>query len=238
MSEIGMVPLRVTARMAEPVVYFGDGMTFDGILAAAWMRDLPYALTSRWPTASRSEPWLGDLKLPLARWAVPYQGPCEDRLRDDAGNVWGWRASDVQADWSLLGRVEVRKRAAIDEHKRWGEGYEVNVSAGRYKAHDLKLPSRFASELRWFAVGRPGPIQRVLSAHMTAVGRKRGHGNGRVLEWVVEEWPHDWSVVRDGELMRPMPQGFAKGPLARRGIRAPYWHPSREIVCVLPRSGG
>ena len=49
-------PLHIVAKMAEPVVYYGDGMTFDGILAAAWMRDLPYAVTSKWPTASRSEP--------------------------------------------------------------------------------------------------------------------------------------------------------------------------------------
>jgi CRISPR type IV-associated protein Csf3 len=230
-----MRPLHIVARMAEPVVYFGDGLTFDGILAAAWMRDLPYALTSQWPTASRSEPWLRDLELPLASWAVPFAGDCEPRLRDTAGNVWGWRASSVFADWKVMGRMEVRKRAPLDEHKRWGSGYEVNTSAGRFKAHDLKLPSRFATELHWFAFGRPGPIQRVLTQHITAVGRKRGHGNGRVLSWTVEDWHEDWSVFVGDSLSRPMPQGFANGAaIARAGIRPPYWHPSRQVVCALP----
>lgn len=228
-------PLHIVARMAEPVVYFGDGMTFDGILAAAWMRDLPYELTSKWPTASKDEPWLRDLELPLAKWATAYAGKCEPRLRDAEGKVWGWHASSVFADWSISTRVEVRKRAPLDEMKRWSDASDVNISAGRYKAHDLKLPARFASELHWFAVGRPKPILRVLTNHITAIGRKVGHGNGRVLEWRVDDWHEDWSVRIGDTLSRPMPAGFARGPLARRGLRAPYWHPSRMIDCVIPR---
>lgn len=230
-----MRPLRITARMAEPVVYIGDGMAFDGILAAAWMRDLPYELTSKWPTASRDEPWLRDLELPLAKWQTPYDGDCESRLRDPmTGSVWGWRASSVFADWSVSTRVEVRKRPPLHEMKDWSDAVDVNISAGRFKAHDLKLPARFASVLTWFAVGRPKPVLRVLRNHITALGRKVGHGNGRVLEWQVEDWHDDWSVQVGETLSRPMPRGFAPGPVARRGVRAPYWHPSRQLDCVVP----
>lgn len=227
-------PLHIVAKMAEPVVYYGDGMTFDGILAAAWMRDLPYTVTSKWPTASRSEPWLRDLELPLARWSAPYAGACHPNLRDEAGNVWGWCASSVFADWRIHGRAEVRKRVPMDEHKRWGSGYEVNVSAGRYKAHDLKLPARFARELHWFALGKPGPVERVLRKHITSLGRKVCQGHGVVLEWVVEPWHEDWSVRCGDTLTRPMPAGFGRGHRAMRGIRAPYWHPSRMVECVTP----
>jgi|GEM_PF-2358674 len=240
MPESVMRPIHIIAKMAEPIVYYGDGLTFDGILAAALMRDLPYAVTSKWPTATRDEPWLRDLTLPLARWSVPFAGACDPNLRDPDGKLWGWHASSVFADWRIHGRTEVRKRVPSDEHKRWGDGYEVNVSAGRFKAHDLKLPSRFATELHWFANGRPAPILRLLTKHITSLGRKTGMGNGRVLTWHVEDWHEDWSIRCGSLLSRPMPRGYELGAglsdahISRRGIRAPYWHPSRLIECIVP----
>jgi CRISPR type IV-associated protein Csf3 len=230
-----MRPLRIWCDLAEPVVYFGDGMCFDGLLAAAWFRDLPYAVTSPWPTATRAEPWVKDLDLPLAKWSVPFAGACDPRLRDESGRVWGWCASAVHADWSISTTVEVRKRTAFDDMARWSRAPDVDVSAGRFKAHDLRLPARVARRLEWYAVGDPAQIQRVLTEHITAVGRKVGHGNGRVLRWRVDDWAHDWSVTRNGRLSRPMPEGYVRGPVQRRGVRALYWHPSRQIACVVPR---
>lgn len=229
-----MKPLRIVAHLAEPIVYLGDGMTLDGILAAAVMRDLPYAVTSRWPTATRDEPWLRDLELPLARWAVAFRGDCNPLLRDDEGRLWGWRCSSVHADWLLHGRTEVRKRSVSDELKRWSASTSVNSSAGRFKSHDLKLPSRFAARLTWFAVGNRSKIERLLSRHIQFLGRKVGQGNGRVLRWEVDEWSYDWSVERDGKITRPMPRDYEPGVVRMRGIRAPYWHPSRLVECVIP----
>lgn len=229
-----MKPLRVWCDLAEPVIYYGDGMAFDGILTAAVMRDLPYAVTSKWPTATRDEPWVRDLDLPLAKWAVRHERPCEPRLRDDRGNVWGWHASAVHAVWHAMTTVEVRKRAPVDELKRWSDASDINISAGRFKAHDLKLPARLASRLEWYVIGDERKITKLLTEHITAVGRKVCQGNGRVLRWRVEEWPHDWSVLRNGRLTRAMPAGFMRGPIGRRAIRAPSWHPSRLVECVLP----
>jgi CRISPR type IV-associated protein Csf3 len=235
--KLDLRPLRISCDLAEPVVYFGDGMCFDGILAAAWMRDLSYGITSRWPTATRDEPWVRDLDLPLARWSVPYDGACDPRLRDDTGRVWGWCASSVHAEWVAHTRTEVRKRVAFDEMTRWSSASDVDVSAGRFKAHDLKLPSRLARRLEWYALGDARHILRVLEDHITAVGRKVGQGNGRVLRWRVEDAAADWSVTRDGRLTRPMPVGYARGMVQTRGVRPLYWHPSRQIECVVPREG-
>jgi len=229
-----MVPMRVRCVLAEPVAYLGDGMCLDGILAAAWFRDLPYELTSTWPSATRDDPWVRDLELPLARWATPYAGQCDPRLRDDVGRVWGWCASAVHADWQLYTRTEVRRRTPADEMTRWSDAGDVDISAGRYKASDLRIPARMASSLEWYALGHLSEVRRVLTEHITAVGRKVGMGNGRVLSWHVDPWPHDWSVMRNGRLTRPMPRGYAQGKLEVRGIRPLYWHPSRRIECVVP----
>lgn len=230
-----MTPLRVWCDLAEPIVYSGDGLPLDGILAAAVMRDLPYAVTSKWPTATRDEPWLLDLDLPLAKWEVPYAEPCHPRLRNARGLVWGWSASYAHADWIAHTSVEVRKRVAIDDMVRWSAAPDVDVAAGRFKAHDLRLAARIARRLEWYAVGDEREIERLLREHITAVGRKVGHGNGRVLRWRVEQWAEDWSVLRHGRLTRAMPAGFVRGMHAvRRGVRPVYWHPSRQIVCNVP----
>jgi len=231
---VKLEPLRIWCDLGEPVVYSGDGMCFDGILAAAWFRSLPYAVTSPMPSASRDVPWVDDMDLPLARWSVPYAGGCDPRLRDETGRVWGWCASAVHAEWSIHTRVEVRKRTPVDEAQRWSSAGDIDVSAGRYKSYDLKLPARLARRLEWYAMGDGDKIQRVLEEHVTAVGRKVGHGNGRVLRWRVESWRHDWSVMRGGRLTRPMPAGYMRGPVQVRGVRALYWHPSRQIQCVVP----
>lgn len=229
-----MVPMRVRCELLDPVVYQGDGMCLDGILSAAWFRDLPYELTSRWPSASRSDDWVRDLELPLARWAVPYAGQCDPRLRDEQGRVWGWCASAVHADWRLYTRAEVRRRVATDEMTRWTDAADVDIAAGRYKASDLRLPARMATHLEWYALGHVAEVRRVLDAHITAVGRKVGHGHGRVSRWVVERMDQDWSVTRHGRLTRPMPRGYMPGQVQSRGIRPLYWHPSRYISCVVP----
>jgi CRISPR type IV-associated protein Csf3 len=229
----GFEPLRVIATMAEPIVYGGDGMCLDGIIAAAWFRDLPYGLTSRWPSATRDEPWVRDLELPLAQWSIAYDGPCDPRLRDDQGRVWGWSASAVHAEW-VHARHEVRKRVAVDEMARWSGAGDVDVSSGRFKAHDLRLGARLARHLEWYCLGVRSEIERVLTAHITALGRKVGQGMGRVLGWQVTPWHADWSVMREGRVTRPMPQGFARGRVEPRGIRPLYWHHSRVIACVVP----
>lgn len=226
-------PLRIVAEMAEPIVYAGDGMCLDGIIAAAWFRDLPYELTSRWPSATRDEPWVRDLELPLAKWSTPYGGACDPRLRDEAGRLWGWCASAVHAEWVHV-RHEVRKRTARDEMARWSSAGDVDERAGRYKASDLRLTARVARSLEWYALGVRVDIERVLKGHITALGRKVGMGMGAVKRWHILPWSDDWSVTRAGRLVRPMPVGYTRGRVDVRGVRPLYWHPSRRVECVVP----
>lgn len=226
--------LRIWCDLGDPVVYSGDGICFDGILSAAWMRDLPYELTSKWPTVTRDMSYHPDLRLPLAKWSCAFHGACEPRLRNEEGRVWGWCASAVHAEWVLHTSVPVRKRTPLDECVEWSAEPVLSSSAGRFKGADLALPARVTRRLEWYVVGDAYKIERVLNAHVSAVGGKRGQGNGAVLRWRVEDWPHDWSIMRDTHLTRPMPQGYAKGRIAVRGIRPLYWHPSRQIACVVP----
>lgn len=232
MSEADRVPIRVTAYMAEPVVYMGDGMHLDGILAAASFRELPGGMRASMPSADDTD-WPADMPQPLSKWRVRYDGRCDPRLRDERGMVWGWCASMVHADWQIQTAVEVRKRTAAEQMQRYTDSSDVNLSAGRFKPADLTLPARIAHKLVWFARGKPDEVRKMLGL-VTSIGRKRGHGNGSVMRWEVDSMAEDWSVMRGGKITRAMPEGYAEGRRRVAGIRPVYWHRSRQIACVLP----
>lgn len=233
MSEADRVPIRVTAYMAEPVVYMGDGMPLDSILAAAAFRRLPGGLRAEMPTADDVD-WPADMTMPLAKWRVPFDGRCDQRLRDERGFVWGWCASAVHADWQIHTRVEVRKRTAVEQMQRYTTAGDVELGSGRFKPADLTLPARFARKLVWFARGKPEPVRQLLTRYITSLGRKRGQGNGVVERWEVEEMAEDWSTMRGDKVTRPMPDGYALGRKRVAGIRPLYWHRSRQMACVVP----
>lgn len=230
-----MKPLRIVAKMAEPVVYWGDGIHLDGILAAAAYRDLPGSVRDGLPSIQSA--WAEDFDLPLARWACAANLPptTDPRLLDSEGRLWGWRASAVHAVWLLEGGHEVRKKPAIDEMVLWGRDNSVLVAGGPYKAKNNTYPARQAGELVWWVVGDRAEVLRLLRCHITHIGKFANHGAGRVLEWSVEPAAEDRSVEHAGLLRRNMPAAWSgRGVHTVGGIRAPYHHLSRRVDIRSP----
>lgn len=232
-------PVRVRAKMAEPLVYYGDGLHLDGLMAwAAWQR----ARESKRCRAEIGplppiEPVPVDYGLPLAVWTQEGHADVHPSLRNASGDVWGWCCSAVQAQWAMHGTLAIRKKPAVDSMIQHSKDAVVQSSAGRFKAHDLKLPTRMASVLEWWCLGCEMEI-RELVCRVTHIGRKKGLGNGRVLEWEVGPMPDDWSLERDEQTTRVMPAFPDETPEIRAAIRAPYWHQTRMAPAMRPEVGG
>lgn len=217
-----MTPLRIIAALSEPVVYSGDGLHLDGPLAYAAFRELPQADRDALPPLDGPE--AADFDLPLDRW--------------ECGGAWGWRASAAHADWQHSGSHAVRRYTALGAMTRYTSDEVVNTSSGRLKPESKTYPTHTARTLTWYAVGDRGEVQRLLDMHVPNIGRLSRHGMGRVTEWRVECWPHDWSCERDGALTRRMPHAYRPDEIPGRGsIRAPYHHISRVVACVEPVGG-
>lgn len=215
------VPLRITARMGEPVVTYGDGLHLDGILSYGAMLADPETAAS---LPHISGPTAHDWPLPLARWIV--------------GDEWGWCASAAHADWLVRSKAEVRKRTPTAEMTRLTRDRTVNVASGPFKPQDKAFPTLMALEVEWYALGAADGVRRLLDL-VTHVGKLSAHGYGRVLEWEVAEAAEDWSIERDGELTRRMPAALRPHAApGRGGLRAPYHHRSRMGACVEPDFGG
>lgn len=230
--------------MLEPIVYSGDGLHLDGILAAAAFRALDERTRRRMPPLTSDFPV--DVKLPLARWVVDVGdewGGNQRLLHKHKGGgqkrqttlLWGWCASAVQATWLQHGQIEMRKKPDLDAIRRYTSATSANISSGALKAYDLAFPTSFARELTWYALGDRNAVSALLR-NIVAIGGKRGTGSGTVERWSVEVIDGDRSIINDGRLMRRMPvQSGLPGQRGRMAIRPPYHHHSRIVDSVDPR---
>lgn len=225
-------PLEVVATLSEPLVYFDDGLHLDGILG--WAAVQQYK-EERGRGVGHCKPgWLGDLDLPLARWAVPAPRPQRYHswmMTRDHEHVWGWCASGVLGlERTAVGRVEIRKRPETTEMARWTEASKHQLGTGPLKAYDLSLPALTVRELRWSALGDPSGVRELLE-RVTHVGKKCALGMGKVAEWSVREAADDWSIAREGKLTRRMPDPTGKSGLVA-AVRAPYQDPNRRMPAL------
>lgn len=226
-------PMRVTAHMGEPVVYYGDGLHFDGVLAygayQAWLTS-----HDRYELPPIGSEWAIDFALPLAKWAVqsPVAPNTDPRLLTPEGHVWGWCSSMAQADWVAEGIHALRKYPAYRHFRRYTAAKSHHPGLGPMKAKDLPLPTRLAYEIHWYALGDPDETTHLLT-HVSHIGKLTHHGMGRVLRWEIEQMGADRSIDYDGRLMRRMPWGYAQDrPGVVGAIRAPYHHFSRCVLSV------
>lgn len=157
----------------------------------------------------------------------------------ESGREWYYRCSFAQ--WS----------AYIDGTDHWAKRYDngmsdyvdfsgrgtVDIAAGRYKAYHHPVFYRSALYLRWYCVGDMDKIAELLSV-TTHIGKKTAQGWGRVREWKIRLMQNDYSIVRNGSLMRAVPKkdvphGISYN-MANYGIRPSYWKKSNQFLVAMP----
>lgn len=232
----GLTPMRITARLTEPIVYQSDGMHIDGPLAYAAFCALDE--DARYAIPPMHLDWAEDMAVPLARWtAAPMDGEVLDpRLLID-GMIWGWCASSEEVEWLAHGAAEVRKKPVLDEMRRYSDAKSAMVAGGPMKGYNLTYPTTFARSVSWSAIGDIDRVKYLLTRHVPALGKKRGHGWGTVAAWdVVEDSAAASSVFhRDGIAARSLPRSCGlRGRAALGSIRPPYHHRSRRVLSVEP----
>jgi len=237
-----MVPLRIRAHLASGIAQAAPwGIALDGLLAAELWADIK---TTR---RSNGHPTPGllevddpeDLPLPLARCCRPESG------------LWHWAATCAYPEgkpqhlppdvrhWT--GRLDHRGV----EQLTTGLPAVVSDRQGRYRARLMPLLVTPCAAVVWTAIGDPDRVQQILGG-ITAIGKKRSHGEGHVLAWEVTPAPEldPWRAAHlhpDRTLGRPTPAhcltghaGVTDGGRGTAGLRPPYMHPARQHTLHLP----
>lgn len=152
---------------------------------------------------------------------------------------WYYRASWAQWGPCVEGRSHWNKR--FDVKYSWlakmGRKSKIVTKAGEYKQYHMPVFYRSALWVEWYLVADKSEMEHLLCT-VTHLGKKRSQGWGRVSRWQIDEWTEDWSVWRDGQLMRGIPAEDVSrdGPLDFKiyGIRPSYWKDNNQMPLVMP----
>lgn len=245
-----LTPFTVTARLQQGVVLDAlFGTALDGLLASV-VRDRAKAeaaaQTGTVVTGSLLDGGLHETA--PASVALPL-----GRCGDDGAEDWHWLCTTAHpVGWNgdrFAGDTDVhyqhsRIRERVLEHVSDRIPASLPPASGRYRLRRMPVVSTPATALVWRGVGDLATIEDLLSG-IPAIGRRRGTGEGTVLEWVVAGHPgHDPArfghLHPDTTLGRPTPLrclpalALTADRTGTAGIRPPYWHPATQRVVALP----
>lgn len=220
-------PLRVRAWLRSPVIS-DEWLPLDGILFYQAARDQlpPQDVTI---PGGVQDGILSKIKMPLE--IVGAHTP-----------TWYYKCSWAQWPQTVAtGRDYWNKRfdqgfaSLVDFGKRRGV---ISTSSGPMKMYHMPVFYRSALWVEWFCVGNLMEIKILLSA-CTHIGKKTSQGWGRVWRWDAELQQDDWSIWRDGRLMRGIPAEEVMDKsqplrLAYYGFRPSYWSKDNQRILAMP----
>lgn len=218
-----MRSLKVTAILQTGQIASVDGyLPLDSILAAEWMR--------------RNRP---DLCGSMIMGEIIYANLPLKKIDHPKGWYWACSFAQYEKQGEYIAYWHKRfDEVLAEQHADFaGRRGKIAVNAGRYKNYRMPIVIILADKLEWYCVGEPDEI-RVLLTGITAIGKKRSQGYGLIDEWLVEDWPEDWSEVGPGgKLMRAlheMPKTTEKANVMMSGMKPPYWAQSNKSIVFMP----
>jgi CRISPR type IV-associated protein Csf3 len=212
-------PLRITCTLRNTRIASFDPIMFDGVLAAAIVRE---ATEGRGLARTAND--LYDIPLPLlCAW------------RDPATGYPLWEASCLlPAGDTAEDRTHFHKRRQTGRYTTVKRGvFTIDPARGRWMERRYVVRQTVTPHLVAECIGNAEEIARLL-ATITHVGKYRGAGMGEVESWTIDE-VESVSFVRDGRLTRPYPAAYfgAMGdvvnarpvePSTLIAWTPPYWH--------------
>ncbi len=129
-------------------------------------------------------------------------------------------------------------------YKRFAENYcynlkttkkEIDISRGHFKAYAMHFPYISARTATFYARGNIQETLRLLS-YLPGLGKKVAYGYGAIKSVSVEETQADYSLIKDGVAMRPLPcyLGFDSDEKMVLNYKSPYWNKNEAKPCVPP----
>lgn len=218
-----MKPLKISAWPSSAIV--ADlTLPLDGIL-------LSLAMQAAYGPEDATLP--GELTKPLVD--IPIEKRDVGKLPYYACSFAQWHGvvAEGTSHWTKAPKVEFERFIDFGKKKP-----HIETAKGRDKAYHMPVYTLHSNRIDWYAVGNAGEIRELL-ATCFHIGKKRGQGWGAV-EWHVEEWHEDWSVVRDGHLMRAVPAPQLPAGVAHTfsmlhcGYYPPYWLHEHQTLCAVP----
>lgn len=112
----------------------------------------------------------------------------------------------------------------------------IDVGGGPMKNYHMPIVLRSYKTIDFYVRGDMEEVKRLLTTQIGYLGKKGSQGFGQIKEWKFEEIEEDYSIFKDGKLMRPIPAlHYENEKLIQQEhpLTPPYWREER-IMCTIP----
>jgi CRISPR type IV-associated protein Csf3 len=217
-------PFKLTFHMQTPIMLAHPWLALDGILAHLINREVRgedyYTLPSKEPVSVSHG----------ARNLMPLL-----KTVDLAHYLHFYHASVAQLEPSEASAATIYKR--FDEsrsHLIQTEKKKIDVSRGLFRAYAMRMAYVPARTATFYGYGFVMEVLRLIS-HLPGLGKKVAYGYGMFRSVSVEETAEDYSFVKDGVAMRPLPSVlFRSDENMMLAFKPPYWDKTNVRSCVPP----
>jgi hypothetical protein len=213
-SDISTEPLKITAALTSPYIST-DFIFFDALISSAVWQN---CMQSQAVDIPENKTDVFYIPLPIKQIGKTEPFYC---------------ASIGFPDKAVGGTVRWRKHIEIESKKK------IRIGSGEFKRYNMPMPYTSTEHLLFYANANKKEIERLLT-YIPSIGKKRTQGYGNVRSWKVESIEQDWSVVKDGVPMRPIPLSES-APFNLNNViemlfavRPPYWHRSNLTKAYVP----
>ena len=212
-------PFVATFEMTAPTCLAHPWINGDSLIAAQLMRSVLGEEFYTLPT-KRVLPVDDYLKLPLKR----------------SYGVWHASASVFDTEdvflTTIYKRFDSQNVGIVDSKKK-----KIPLGAGFFKGCMIRQPYTPSMKIQFFFNGDMDLCRKLLK-HVPALGKDRARGFGVVKSVAVEPIGEDYSLFRNGEVMRPIPAvNIRELGIPEKSIRAnykpPYWPRNQAVMCAV-----
>ena len=213
-------PFKIVFKMAAPIALNHPWMHLDGLISHLSLIEMLgreyYLLPAKFPLGRVLKGIKSHRKLPLLK----------------SGDLWHASVSILEPYTVKLDHIYKRfEDRWIPKTKK----KRIYRGMGHFKDYVLSIPYIPAKTCTFYGVGDVEMIERILH-NVVGLGNDIRIGYGAVHSFKIEPTESDYSIVKDGIAMRPIPMRYCEWaaeevPLA---WRPPYWAPENVELCAAP----
>ena len=135
-----------------------------------------------------------------------------------------------------------RWESKYDSYADLGKKTKIDIGAGYFKNYHMPLIVHSYKTITFFVRGDLKEIQYLLENYIFFIGKKSAQGYGEIARYEFIETEEDYSIVKNGKLMRHIPIKYKKelnlkeSKVMEKAIIPPYWRNDYKELCVIPEN--
>lgn len=218
------VPLKVTFFLGSPICISHPWIHLDGLISHLIIKEI-----------LGSDYFLLPSKISLMK-LIGYEGKSlgVSPIKSTAGLS--------HASISIFDEGEKKSYRVEKMYKRfedrWAVGRKkISIASGHYRSHILQhiyLPS---NKVVFYVCGKINFLDKLLRK-VIAIGDNTRVGWGKVQNFIIEEINNDYSLIKGGKAMRPIPERYLVEVFDKVLLawKPPYWDAKSVELCAVPGS--